>query len=195
MERDDYHHGDLRRALIQAAGDLLDARKTPSLRAVARAAGVSQAAPYRHFADKEALLAAVAQEGFAALAQAMGAVDADQPEQRIQRMGVAYVTFAVSHPGWFRVMFGDAVDQARHPDCAAAAHAAFALLSDGVEAALAAGRLQGAAHDLTLVAWSLVHGLASLMVEGQGRAAGLDPEQAEAVAARVTLAALSAMGG
>lgn len=193
MKRD-YHHGDLRNALIQAARELIDGGQAPSLRAVARAAGVSQAAPYRHFTDKEALLAAVAEQGFAALADAMRAhADVEHPEERVQKMGVQYVKFGVENPAWFRLMFGGAVDQSKYPSCQAAAQAAFGLLAGGVVEAVKTRRLVGEVHDLTLVAWSLVHGMAALMIDGQGLGAGLDPSRVDAVAERVTLAAIQSM--
>jgi AcrR family transcriptional regulator len=105
-----YHHGDLSRALLSAALAIVESRGSEALtlRAAARLAGVSQTAPYRHFANKEAILAAVAEEGFRSLMAAMAhaAVLADSPLQRLRAVGLAYVTFATHHSSHFRVMFG-----------------------------------------------------------------------------------------
>ena len=105
-----YHHGDLRRALIDASLALIaeEGFSALTLREVARRAGVTHAAPYRHFADKEALLAAVAEEGFRAMASDMRErMDKEtSPTERLLACGVAYVLFAVRHPSHFRVMFG-----------------------------------------------------------------------------------------
>src|SRR5437870_4008576 len=106
-----YHHGGLRRAMIDAALRLVETggSQALTLRAAARLAGVSQAAPYRHFANKEALLAGVAEEGFHVLATAMREGAAARRQGAIERMralGLSYVEFATSHPSHFRVMFG-----------------------------------------------------------------------------------------
>ncbi len=105
-----YHHGDLRDALIRAARKILekDGLAELSLRQVARAVGVSPAAPYHHFADKHALLTAVATLGFAALRSEMlmrMAKETD-PVARLDASGVGYVVFAVDNPALFRLMFG-----------------------------------------------------------------------------------------
>src|ERR1700693_5459913 len=106
-----YHHGDLPRALLDAALHIVETQGTEALtlRAVARRAGVSQAAPYRHFASKEAILAAVAEDGFRSLIAAMResvATCGEDPLGRLRAVGLGYVTFATSHPSHFRVMFG-----------------------------------------------------------------------------------------
>ena len=95
-----YHHGDLPAALLEAALGLLEDDQAFSLRAVARRAGVSPTAPYRHYADKEALLAALATDGFAQLAGHLEAA------AELTDMAVAYVAFALAHPGLFRLMYG-----------------------------------------------------------------------------------------
>src|ERR1700733_5513657 len=105
-----YHHGDLRAALVAAAVQILekDGEGALTLREVARRVGVSAAAPYHHFADKHAILAAVGEEGFSHLADAMEEAQATSgPKTRdtLRAMGVAYVRFAVRHPSHFRVMF------------------------------------------------------------------------------------------
>jgi AcrR family transcriptional regulator len=171
-----YHHGDLRRALIAAARAILeeDGLSALSLRAVARRAGVSQAAPYHHFPDKDALLAALGAEGFDALDRAMrdrmaGLVD---PAQRLVASGTAYVAFAVENPALFQIMFGATMrGGGAHAERTAAGARAYATLERAVLATLAESVGEGRATALAcLRAWALAHGLAKLLVEG-----GLDP--------------------
>jgi len=113
-----YHHGDLRRALIEAARRLLESEgpSALSLRAVAREAGVSPAAPYHHFKDKGELLDAVAHEGWMMLDQAMGdAKDKAPPEEKLTSLGIAYVCFARENPALYRVMYDAARDKEALP--------------------------------------------------------------------------------
>lgn len=167
-----YHHGDLRRALLDAALAQVQQEGTGSLslREVARRAGVTHAAPYRHFPNKEALVAAVAEEGFRTLREEMlAAVDPDAPPlTRLQQSGVGYVLFAVKHPSHFRVMYGVKIEGGEeHPELMEAGNAAFAVLYELIEEGLRAGELrEDPAMSLALSAWSVVHGLASLLVEG-----------------------------
>ena len=135
-ERQPYHHGDLRAALMAAALALIDEHgvKGFTLKDAARMAGVSVAAPYRHFADKEALLRAIREEGFAGFDAALAASGEQSAtaEERILELGMAYVRFAIGHPAHFRVMFGMAggpkVAQAEMPT-------GFRLLVEAVAAA------------------------------------------------------------
>jgi AcrR family transcriptional regulator len=185
-----YHHGDLRAALVGAAIEGLEAGEPFSLRAVARRAGVSAAAPYRHFADREALEAAVAVEGFADLRADLGAalagVPADAPaSDAIAALGIAYVSFALRRPAVFRLMFGNECDDA---DSARvhASHGLHALLDEVIRERLAGA--SGAEPATAL--WALAHGLAFLHLDGK-----LRPEPATAVAERVraVVAAIFAM--
>src|SRR5215510_3862713 len=111
---DAYQHGDLRRALIQAGLKLLGEGgvRQLSLRAAAELAGVSHAAPYRHFEDKDALVAAIAEEGFRLLTARMREEIAACPSSdvlaRLRASAVGYVSFAVEHPAYFRTIFGGA---------------------------------------------------------------------------------------
>src|SRR4051794_27635084 len=121
-----YHHGDLQRALVDAAVALLaeGGAAAVTLREVARRAGVTHAAPYRHFADKAALLAAVAEEGFRALHDAVARAGAEAPDDPLARLaasGQAYLRFAMSHPAHYRVMFGPDVAAREHPELEGAA--------------------------------------------------------------------------
>jgi len=169
-----YHHGNLRRALLDAALALVEREGADALtlRAAARRAGVSQAAPYRHFRDKEALLAAVAEEGFRAMTEAMrqaAAPHAGDPLGRLRACGLAYVEFATGHPAHFRVMFGRvAADRSAHPRLIEAAAEAFGLLVGGIRDCQNAGVVRnGDPEELALCAWSATHGLSALAVDGQ----------------------------
>ncbi len=172
--RGSYHHGNLRRALLDAALALVEREgaEALTLRAAARLAGVSQAAPYRHFKDKEALLAAVAEEGFRAMTETMRRAAAPQAEDSLGRLracGLAYVEFATSHPAHFRVMFGRvAADRSAHQGLMEAAGEAFGLLVAAIRDCQAAGTVRdGNPEELALCAWSATHGLAALAVDGQ----------------------------
>jgi AcrR family transcriptional regulator len=169
-----YHHGDLRRALIEAALQLIAAEgaRALTLREVARRAGVTHAAPYRHFPSKDALLAAVAEEGFRGLHNAMlermERAGADL-RNRFLESGVGYVLFAVQHPAHFRVMFGSELPaSASYPELAAVGHAAFAVLTDAIAACQQAGLVRAdPVPELALAAWTQVHGLAMLLIDRQ----------------------------
>lgn len=181
--RDSYHHGDLKRALTSAALSLV-AEKGPkgfTLTEAARRAGVSAAAPYRHFADKAELLATVAENGFrdlhADLAAAAGA--ASEPKERVIELGRAYVRWAVAHPDHYRVMFGSEISKEAHPALAVAADQAFGDLIAAIATCQEVGIVEG--RDPRSVAaplWSLVHGVASLAIGGELSAVGIqqDPE-------------------
>src|SRR5271163_1488355 len=127
--RDSYHHGDLKRALTSAALSLVAERgpKGFTLTEAARRAGVSAAAPYRHFADKAHLLATVAEQGFLELHTALtAAADAEsEPVSKLVAIGRAYVRWAVTHPDHYRVMFGADTTKIDHPSLALAAGQAF----------------------------------------------------------------------
>ncbi len=168
--------GGLRRELIDAALALVQVSGTRglSLREVARRAGVSHSAPYRHFENKEALVAAVAEQGFRTLQQRVMDGLASAPADSVRRfeaVGVAYVEFAARHPAHFRVMFGpDVPDASEHPSLRATLDATDSLFRAAAVQALErlGPRARGVdpAH-FTLLAWSLVHGLASLIVDGR----------------------------
>ncbi|MGD9896710.1 MAG: TetR/AcrR family transcriptional regulator [Candidatus Methylacidiphilaceae bacterium] len=178
-----YHHGALRRALLDAA--LLFLRKRdPSgltLRALSAQVGVSAAAPYRHFSNKEALLAAVAEEGFRQMTQEMRVAEAKAAgvRERLRILGLAYIRFAKAHPEHFRIMFGrEAVVYERDPSASEAAKAAFSVLVDAVRDGQNAGLIQeGDPRSQALAAWAMVHGLAALAVDGRiaGSAEEIEP--------------------
>ena len=149
-----YHHGDLPAALLRAAGRTLEKRGIAalSLRETARRAGVSHNAPYRHFPDREALLAALAAEGFAMLGERLRGKPG-------REMGEAYVHFALEQPQRFRLMFGGVLPLGKYPELSGAAKGAYSAL---VEAFKDLPRPELAAA----AAWSLVHGLAHLLLDG-----------------------------
>lgn len=166
-EKQPYHHGDLRAALISAALELIDEHgvKAFTLKDAARLAGVSVAAPYRHFADKDALIQAIKEEGFSGFDAALRASgqDGQTAQGRILELGVAYVRFALEHPAHFRVMFSLAGGaQAKPPS---KMPAGFSLLVDSV-ARLHPHASAAAQKDLVLACWSAVHGYAVLYLEG-----------------------------
>ncbi len=170
---DAYHHGDLRQALIEAARALLEqgGLEALGLRAAARQAGVSQAAPYHHFADKAALLAAVAAEGFRELTRAM-VLRRDletRPLPRLTATGIGYVAFATANPALFRLMFGGpGLNLSSDPALGPAAAAAYEVLREAtLKVVAAAGRDPADAMLVSLSAWSLVHGLAKLIIEAE----------------------------
>jgi AcrR family transcriptional regulator len=177
-----YHHGDLRRALIEAALGLLAREGTGALglREVARAVGVSASAPYRHFRNREALLTAVAREGFLQFDAALNEAAAGLPaSEHLAAMGRAYVRFALDHPALFRLMFSPDVPFGADPELRRAADAAFGSLAH-----LAAQADPEEPRATALAAWSLVHGLSHLLLDDQIRRA--DGQSDEALIAAVT---------
>ena len=176
-----YHHGDLRAALVRAAMELLEesGETALSLRAVARRAGVSSAAPYRHYADREALVSAVAAVGYRELASRLAAAhpSPSTPDQ-LASVAIAYVQFALQRPALFRIMFGEPCDRANDERVAATA-----AVSAYVRAIAEQTFPQADADALATAIWALVHGLAFLYLDGK-----LDRHTPSAVADRVTAA-------
>jgi len=185
-----YHHGDLRRELVATATDLLRRQDGGelTLRAVARAAGVSQTAPYRHFADKNALLAAIAEAGFAklesrcegALATTVGS------HNRLHQLGKAYVQFALDEPALFRLMFSAELGQFKdqYSELVARGKQVHDMMRVAVEEILAeSGESAEEAFAACVAAWSLVHGLAFLLID---RAIKPPPHETEALIDAVT---------
>ncbi len=168
-----YHHGDLRRVLIEEAARLgsREGVEALSLRRVAAAAGVSPAAPYHHFKNKSDLLAAVAEEGFRRLHGAMtraakGARPTDATH-RLRGMGRAYVRFAVRNPHYFRVMFRPELARAHEPDPESWGQRTFFFLITTIQEVMGdEGEPSDAVMKEALFAWSIVHGLSSLWLDG-----------------------------
>lgn len=168
-----YHHGDLRRALVAEALRTIQTQGVEqlTLRAVGEKLGVSRTALYRHFSDKQALLAAVGREGFRMLRTAL--IDAWEQHGRgragFEAMGTAYVRFAAEHPSHYRVMFGGFLESCeKDAEFVAEATGAFQALVDALVAQQQAGLARGddpltQAHFV----WAVVHGIAMLVIDGQ----------------------------
>ncbi|MER5527512.1 TetR/AcrR family transcriptional regulator [Streptomyces sp. NPDC002677] len=179
-ERSRYHHGDLHAALLRAATALLEEDGAGlSLRAVARRAGVSPTAPYRHFADKEALENELAAQGFADLEQRLGATGS-QPVtlDRFAQIAVSYVRFALDRPALFRLMFGTPCTDTQDARTAAAAE-----VHELVMACVSEAFPQADAEALATAGWSLVHGLAFLHLDGKLPSSNLEEVDARVIAA------------
>jgi AcrR family transcriptional regulator len=170
FERRGYHHGNLREALILAAQDLIGAKGPAgfTIAEAARLAGVSPAAPYRHFRDAESLLAEVATRGFNQfrdrLAAALDAAPPADPARAAESVGRAYLTFAREEPAFYAAMFEARISRDPYPDLQAAGDRAFAVLRNLAERLSAAARSQPRppALMIALHIWSTSHGIASL---------------------------------
>lgn len=174
---DTFHHGDLRNALVAAAVQWLTANDASSLslRQVARSAGVSSGAPYHHFKTRADLLLAVAVEGFVALGQAIHEAErsTSRPALRFERRIAAYIQFAVSHPGHYRVMFHEELRKVASPTTyEEIARGSFDSLVDAVRALRPDLSLVDA-RGLALTTWSAAHGAAMLEIDGLGAALGV----------------------
>ena len=187
-----YHHGDLRAACVRAARELLEEDGAGagglSLRAVARRAGVSPTAPYRHYTDREALVSAVAAEGYRELADCLAAAHpAPATQEELSAVAVAYVRFALDHPGLFRLMFAEPCDPA-DPERTAATAAVSAYVDGLVRGAFPSV----ASEALSTAVWALVHGLAFLHLDGKFDASDPDAVQSRVQAAVHALFAAAA---
>jgi AcrR family transcriptional regulator len=198
-----YHHGNLKEALIEAALSLISQKGPGGLTFAdaARAAGVSPAAPYRHFRDREALLADVAQRGFVLLAEALTRAWGDgQPDalRAFDRVGKAYLGFARQEPAYYAAMFESGADIGADPNLRAAADDAFSAVRTAVEAVIttlpAASRPP--AMMMTLHIWSQAHGIASLFGRGDQarRPIPMSPEDLLEAATLIYLRGLGAGG-
>lgn len=160
-----YHHGSLRQTLIEAAAKAVARRGVAalSLRALAREAGVSHTAPRHHFGDKRGLVTALAATGYEILAGRLAAAGDDFLE-----MGVAYVRFALEHPGHFAVMYQpDLIDEANAELMEARGRTREALVKGALgEALSAADKAPPALPPPAMLAWSAAHGLANLALSG-----------------------------
>lgn len=193
-----YHHGDLRRAVIDAAVTVIarDGTDALSLRDLARRLGVSHQAPYRHFADKHALLAAIAKEGFARLTETLRAgprLDADLTRALIDT-GVRYVEFALAEPAYYRVMFATAATPTPGPSFP---DSAMEIVTYGIGRGQAAGILPPVpARDLALLSWTVVHGLAMLAIDGKlGTPAEAVATARDAIALQVSALGIATRAG
>jgi AcrR family transcriptional regulator len=173
-KKKNYHHGDLKNALIKAGVEILakDGVGGLSLRKVALKAGVSHSAPYSHFADKQALIAAISTEGFRQLYVRVSAAaekNKNSPEKQLAEAAWAYVQFAMDDPDRFKVMFSAVLEKEKeYPEFVAESQRNFQLVKMIVEANQAAGVLRSGPSELAaLSAWGIVHGFVMLVLEGQ----------------------------
>ncbi|MCL7959402.1 MAG: TetR/AcrR family transcriptional regulator [marine benthic group bacterium] len=169
-----YHHGDLRTALLDEAAAMIAEGGTDSvtMRALGERLGVSRAAAYRHFEDKTALLVAVAAAGFRRLNERLQDIGAGAPSsslERARRMGEAYVRFALENPAHYRLMYGrEAMGRQNLPKLREAGSELFEQLVEVIRAYQESGGIKREdPRAQAYVAWSAVHGLASLLIEGQ----------------------------
>jgi AcrR family transcriptional regulator len=161
---------DLRQDVLQASLALIEEGGLDrlSMRKVARKAGVSHQAPYHYFGDREAILAALAGEGFSRLGQSLAraAADAGEPGDAVVAMGKAYVDFAIRHPPYFQVMFrADAVPLDRYPEARKQENEAFGKLVEEIDKAFT-GQAPEERRRIAVAVWAMVHGLATLILEG-----------------------------
>ena len=171
-QQNNYHHGNLRQVLLDEAIKEIRANGVDklSLRAIARNAGVSQTAPYRHFADKEALLADLAAMAFIELAQAtvLPLTKASGAADKIEQATAAYLNYANQNPEKYRLMFGPSIrDRESHPKLVEAGESAFALLREFIEEGQAAHEfIQGDSQHMACSLWASVHGYAMMQIDG-----------------------------
>ena len=184
-KRRGYHHGNLREALVAAALKLI-AEKGPAgftFAEAARSAGVTPAAPYRHFRDREALLADVARRGFEQFADQLGRAWNDgqpDPMKALENLGRAYLAFAESEPAYYAAMFEAQLPRGIDPELSQAGDRAFAILRDAAEALCATlpKDRRPPALMVSLHIWALTHGIASLFARGDAarRALPMPPQ-------------------
>jgi AcrR family transcriptional regulator len=190
--RRDYHHGNLKNVLIDAAISQIATHgaRDLSLRELARSIGVSHASTYRHFPNKESVLATIAEQGFEKLTRAMEAAaqpHAGDPLDMLQATGVAYVDFGVSYPHHLQIMFGDAITRHEdYPTLVEASKKAYEVLVSVVREGQQAGCVVAQDERLVaLTAWAQVHGLAMLIASGQIRAEGAERIEHKSMATSV----------
>jgi len=185
MATTSYHHGDLKNALIKAGVRILAKEGVSglSLRKVAKQAGVSHAAPYSHFADKQALIAAISTEGFKQLYKQIASVrEAHQdPSTLLLETARAYIQFAMNEPDRFKLMFSSVIEKEKeYPEFVAASQENFQQLVSVVETCQQAGLLKPGPSDLMAISvWSAVHGMIMLILEGQVSHTVLDKHDIE----------------
>ncbi|NDK32779.1 TetR/AcrR family transcriptional regulator [Nesterenkonia haasae] len=165
IQRDKYHHGDLRNALLSATLELVREQGTRgfSVSEAARRAGVSISAPYRHFADREALLAAAAQHAFGQMELRFATLDLGETlTSRAERICTAYLAFAQEDPARFDVMFAAGIDKARHPSLLEQTSGIQTQLEEALAPYVAQAEVAERAAEL----WSIAHGVATLTLGG-----------------------------
>lgn len=174
MPRKNYHHGDLKNALIQSGVEILSKEGIEglSLRKVAQRAGVSHSAPYSHFPDKQSLIAAISTEGFHQLYDELDAAISahpKNPKEQLQQGALTYVQFALNHTDTFKIMFSGVLEKEKdYPAFVEISHRTFQRVVDVIRACQEAGVLHSTSAEMMAIAvWGQVHGITSLALEGQ----------------------------
>jgi AcrR family transcriptional regulator len=174
MPHKNYHHGDLKNALIKAGVEILSKEGIEglSLRKVAQRAGVSHNAPYSHFHDKQSLIAAISTEGFKQLYEELDAAVsayANDPKRQLQEGAWAYVQFAMSNTDTFKIMFSGVLEKEKeYPTFVEISRNTFNRVLDIVRACQDAGILRDTPPEVMAVSvWGQIHGIISLLLEGQ----------------------------
>lgn len=166
-----YHHGDLRKALIDQAISIIEEEgaEQVTLRRLGREVGVSPMAAYRHFASKEDLLQYVAQQGFVTLTEILQSADDSPLHERLLSQGVNYIQFAISHPAHYRVMFSTLNMGDWNDALTRAGQLAFQTMADTITAMSHKYRLRNrlTAAEAALICWSNVHGVSELLLSGK----------------------------
>ena len=167
MVRHQYHHGDLRNALLKAARELLEERGPSALglREIARRVGVSAPSAYHHFANLDAIAVGLAEQGSAEMIEQLTEAAGRADQSALGRSGEAYVAFARANPALYRLMFGEGFPAASQGGKAVRdlRQQTYALLKSGLEKRLSCDAVPSAA----LFLWALAHGVALLMIDGQ----------------------------
>jgi len=191
---DSYHHGNLRRVLIDTAVEIISEQGTKdlSLRKIAKKSGVSHAAPYRHFKDKNAILASVAKEGFEMmLSKTQGRIDRSRGNEldHFAICGLSYIDFALSYPSHYRVMFGTRVENSYFSDeLKPESIPVFKLLRDIIMVCQEKGLLKaGNPREMAISAWSIVHGFAMLRIDHHIPDQGMDEKKLREIQRSVVL--------
>ena len=170
IKKSTYHHGNLREVLISSALEILreGTLQDLSLRALARKAGVSQTAPYRHFEDKEALIVVLMQEGSTLLQDSMRVAceNSDEPVDRLINLGLAYYDFSQLHPAHFRLMFGGSLEcKEKYSELVETEQKGGEIVKFVVNECMKLPHAPEVSPDIVrLTCWSLVHGLANLIL-------------------------------
>jgi AcrR family transcriptional regulator len=188
-ERNDYHHGHLDEALVEETSRIVreDGISAVSMRELSERLDVSRSAAYRHFEGKEALFAAVAKKGFVELREAMKSVRAETPSsstasERLIAMGKTYVEYALDHPGVYRLMFQWDWSDDEHAALAEAGQSAFDELVNAMESGQKEGTFRsGDSLEMAFSTWSLVHGVALLILDGHAPEGANDPEKLDSL--------------
>jgi AcrR family transcriptional regulator len=173
-----YHHGDLRKKLLETALEIISDHglEKVSMRGLGQRIGVSRTAPYRHFADKSALLCAIAEEGHKKLSSVLKDANqalSDDPLTRLTNTGIGYVEFAVANPVHYRIMFGNEIlENKRTPELVKAAENSFNELLYAVQACQEEKLIKSInPYIIANTLWAMTHGISMLLIDGQIQAA------------------------